>query len=246
MAYAQGAEIHLGPGQERHLPHEAWHVVQQKQGRVKPTLQTKGVPINDDSGLEREADVMGDKAWRQQSPHKAPAARTIPSVALQRVAIEPDDLNQDEYYYFVWGGKNYSAQYRGRNTQNLTFITKDPAHIFIPGKINTTWRDVDAKLPTFYDDPRDIGLSADELETNKFSKEDAEKKLEELSKAFYSKPHEIIIPDSKEGSNCYRFTINLKTGSWIDGEDLLNLIENKKSVVFCYRGSIAHSGSYIR
>jgi hypothetical protein len=104
MAYAQGAEIHLGPGQERHLPHEAWHVVQQKQGRVKPTLQTKGVPINDDSGLEREADVMGDKAWRQQSPHKAPAARTIPSVALQRVAIEPDDLNQDEYYYFVWGG----------------------------------------------------------------------------------------------------------------------------------------------
>lgn len=33
-AYAQGNHIHLGPGQERHLPHEAWHVVQQKQGRV--------------------------------------------------------------------------------------------------------------------------------------------------------------------------------------------------------------------
>jgi hypothetical protein len=61
-AYAQGSDIHLAPGQEKHLPHEAWHVVQQKQGRVKPTLQLKGVAINDDSTLEREADVMGGKA----------------------------------------------------------------------------------------------------------------------------------------------------------------------------------------
>ncbi|MBV8474375.1 MAG: DUF4157 domain-containing protein, partial [Hyphomicrobiales bacterium] len=59
LAYAQGTEIHLGPGQEKHLPHEAWHVVQQKQGRVKPTLQMKGVAINEDDGLEREADRMG-------------------------------------------------------------------------------------------------------------------------------------------------------------------------------------------
>ncbi|MEL6556561.1 MAG: DUF4157 domain-containing protein [Bacteroidota bacterium] len=63
LAYAQGTDIHLGPGQEKHLPHEAWHVVQQKQGRVKPTLQfQKGVQINDDTGLEREADVTGEKA----------------------------------------------------------------------------------------------------------------------------------------------------------------------------------------
>jgi predicted RecB family nuclease len=41
-AYAQGTEIHLGSGQEKHLPHEAWHVVQQKQGRVKPTTQLAG------------------------------------------------------------------------------------------------------------------------------------------------------------------------------------------------------------
>ncbi|USN99801.1 MAG: DUF4157 domain-containing protein [Phycisphaeraceae bacterium] len=37
QAYATGHNIHLGPGQDKHLPHEAWHVVQQKQGRVKPT-----------------------------------------------------------------------------------------------------------------------------------------------------------------------------------------------------------------
>jgi hypothetical protein len=61
-AYAQGSDIHLAPGQEQHLPHEAWHVVQQKQGRVKPTLQLKGIAINDDVGLEREADGMGQHA----------------------------------------------------------------------------------------------------------------------------------------------------------------------------------------
>ncbi|WP_299113979.1 DUF4157 domain-containing protein [uncultured Winogradskyella sp.] len=62
-AYAQGTDIHLASGQEKHLPHEAWHVVQQKQGRVKPTLQMKGkANINDDTGLEQEADKMGEIA----------------------------------------------------------------------------------------------------------------------------------------------------------------------------------------
>ncbi len=62
-AYAQGTDIHVAPGQEKHLPHEAWHVVQQKQGRVQPTKQLKGkTNINDDAGLEKEADVMGAKA----------------------------------------------------------------------------------------------------------------------------------------------------------------------------------------
>ncbi|MCB9230021.1 MAG: DUF4157 domain-containing protein [Bacteroidia bacterium] len=73
-AYAQGTDIHLGPGQEKHLPHEAWHVVQQKQGRVRPTLQMSKqsgdtdssgmgkVNVNSDVGLEKEADVMGEKA----------------------------------------------------------------------------------------------------------------------------------------------------------------------------------------
>lgn len=51
LAYAQGSDIHLGPGQERHLPHEAWHGVQQAQGRVQPTLQKKKeVPVNHTEG----------------------------------------------------------------------------------------------------------------------------------------------------------------------------------------------------
>jgi hypothetical protein len=62
QAYACGVDIHVAPGQEKHLPAEAWHVVQQKQGRVKPAMQAGGQPINDDPALEREADVMGAKA----------------------------------------------------------------------------------------------------------------------------------------------------------------------------------------
>ena len=64
LAYAQGHDIHLAPGEEQHLSHEAWHVVQQKMGLVRPTLQAKGVGINDDPGLEQEADRMGKKAAR--------------------------------------------------------------------------------------------------------------------------------------------------------------------------------------
>lgn len=101
QAFAQGADIHLAPGQERHLPHETWHVVQQAQGRVRPTAQmptlhkNDGVAINDEAGLEREADVMGARAaalahsptltTSALSPSAAPAA---PAVAQRAVGFE--------------------------------------------------------------------------------------------------------------------------------------------------------------
>ncbi|PAV12969.1 hypothetical protein ASJ81_04380 [Methanosarcina spelaei] len=65
LAYTQGINIHIAPGQERHLPHEAWHVVQQAQGRVQLTMQLKEIAMNDDVGLEKEADQMGRRAEGQ-------------------------------------------------------------------------------------------------------------------------------------------------------------------------------------
>ena len=95
LAYARGSEIHLGPSQERHLPHEAWHVAQQKQGRVRPTFQMRaGTPVNDDAGLEREADAMGLRALAEGSrdDRRAPApAKAPPSFAsapLQAVWVK--------------------------------------------------------------------------------------------------------------------------------------------------------------
>ncbi|WP_230390724.1 DUF4157 domain-containing protein [Reinekea sp. G2M2-21] len=64
-AYAQGSDIHLAAGQEQHLPHELGHVVQQMQGRVKPTMNVNGVEVNDDAGLESEATQMGEAALQR-------------------------------------------------------------------------------------------------------------------------------------------------------------------------------------
>lgn len=75
-AYAQGSDIHVAPGQAHHVPHEAWHVVQQAKGRVRPTVQmAQGVAVNDDRHLEREADVMGARAMQLGSTG-APAQLT--------------------------------------------------------------------------------------------------------------------------------------------------------------------------
>lgn len=80
VAVTQGKNIHLGPGQERHLAHEGWHVVQQMADRVKGTTTVGGVSVNDDPHLEREADVMGAEALRVGgTPH-----------ALQRMTDEDE------------------------------------------------------------------------------------------------------------------------------------------------------------
>lgn len=79
LAYAQGNDIHLGVGQEQHLPHEAWHVLQQKQGRVASNAQFVGqestpIPLihSEKSGHSQDDGItytlMSDAAyadWRQ-------------------------------------------------------------------------------------------------------------------------------------------------------------------------------------
>lgn len=56
LAYTQGTNIYIASGQEKHLMHELVHVVQQKQGIVKPTMTINGVGVNNDTALEKEAD----------------------------------------------------------------------------------------------------------------------------------------------------------------------------------------------
>lgn len=72
LAYTQGTDIHFAPGQfkpdtsagQQLLGHELAHVVQQAEGRVQPTTEIGGMPVNDNEGLEHEADVLGAKAAR--------------------------------------------------------------------------------------------------------------------------------------------------------------------------------------
>ncbi len=91
LAYTQDTEIHVGPGQEQHLPHEAWHVVQQKQGRVQTTIQgEEQVNINDDPELEQEANVMGTRAVNIFPNHTPPAAGSTTShpIAQRRPVVQ--------------------------------------------------------------------------------------------------------------------------------------------------------------
>jgi hypothetical protein len=103
-AFAQGTDIHLGPGQEKHLPHEAWHVVQQAQGRVRPTrTQFKGVAINDDAALEREADTMGARAATLREPlrdeESASSLTAQPSAMAGRAPFQLKWLDQGTSFY---------------------------------------------------------------------------------------------------------------------------------------------------
>jgi hypothetical protein len=59
--YARGNDIHIGPGQERNLPHEAWHVVQQRQGRVSPNGRSHIGLSDDPDTLATERDLLAKR-----------------------------------------------------------------------------------------------------------------------------------------------------------------------------------------
>jgi hypothetical protein len=79
-AFTRGSQIFVAPHRERHLPHEAWHVVQQKRGQARGTRRVAGSVVCDDPTLEREADAMGARAQRRGATGDAtaPLARISP------------------------------------------------------------------------------------------------------------------------------------------------------------------------
>lgn len=81
LAYTQGTDIHVAPGQEQHLPHEAWHVVQQAQGRVRNPFGS-GIVVVQDRNMEAEADHMGLRA----AAHNFPVQAAMSSSATETTA----------------------------------------------------------------------------------------------------------------------------------------------------------------
>jgi Domain of unknown function (DUF4157) len=137
-AYAQGTDIHVAPGQEKHVPHEAWHVVQQKEGRVKPTKQLKSkVNINDDVSLEKEADVMGAKAMSTGTAQRKELKKTKAAQIIQGAWVKQGNTT-------VWQEREPAGN-RFRPTGELKwkswwkprdFNEKLPVHELIPDKTN--------------------------------------------------------------------------------------------------------------
>ncbi|CAM1359266.1 hypothetical protein TPENAI_10296 [Tenacibaculum litopenaei] len=125
-AYAQGSNIYLGPGQEKHLAHEAWHVVQQKQGRVTPTRQFKEkVPINDDSGLEREADIMGAKAMEFSGNPETTQLKTT-TLNQQPIQRKPGDQYRKKKNDLIYGTYKDRLNYEPKlGAMNRAFSSMD-------------------------------------------------------------------------------------------------------------------------
>lgn len=158
-AYTQGTDIHIASGQEKHLPHEARHVVQQKQGRVKPTVQMKAeVSINDDAGLEKEADIMGAKlaySSKQAEPGQAATlnhtAKT--SQVIQGVFVQD---NQTLLWTDTVTGKVY--QQTSTMTGNRIALTAQDGESFIIGRgVDGTWNRVDQQGQVTLTPKRDRG-----------------------------------------------------------------------------------------
>ena len=107
LAYTQGTNIHVGPGQEKHLAHEAWHIVQQKQGRVKPTMQAKGVTVNNEQALEQEADVMGERATQQGIANQDTRLFAV----SQLRHIDSQNLSHTTPIQAVWINRGYGPEW---------------------------------------------------------------------------------------------------------------------------------------
>lgn len=127
LAYTQGTDIHVAPGQEKCLPHEAWHVAQQMAGRVSPTTNINGMPVNDNAALEHEADVMGEKAVRcKENGNRTGVLKnvTLKTGNVQRMPTrELIGNNGDEKEL---KGIKYKIEYSSSNIlQNPTFWFQD-------------------------------------------------------------------------------------------------------------------------
>lgn len=106
LAYTQGNQVYVGPGQEKHLRHELGHVVQQKLGQVPVTRKVNGMPVNDNPQLEAQADHFLSQGIRLPV-HEERRHRSV----IQRCSGRGDIRQQLDKDEFV-------DQYLG-NLQNL-------------------------------------------------------------------------------------------------------------------------------
>ena len=113
LAYTQGNDVHFAPGQynpgstkgQELLGHELTHIVQQREGRVRPTKQGKGLAVNDNPELEKEADVMGERAAQGKM---ADIAGIGSGVQMKGEEKESDDAPT------LSSGLDFAGLYQGR------------------------------------------------------------------------------------------------------------------------------------
>lgn len=97
LAYTRGNDIHFAPGKynpetrqgQELLGHELAHRFQNGQERVRPTTQIKGLPVNDNPGLEKQANCLGRRA-----AHFTPSASEQVGMALHPSPVSSSPVIQ--------------------------------------------------------------------------------------------------------------------------------------------------------
>lgn len=109
-AYTQGNEVYVAPGQEKHLPHELGHVVQQKRGTVRPTEELGGVPLNTDKALESGADrIAASVPVQMKTVQRAASDASLTAASWANVA------NAGVNFFNFFGG--LYTQHKNREMQ---------------------------------------------------------------------------------------------------------------------------------
>ena len=115
QAFAQGNDIHFAPGKydtnslsgQELLGHELTHVVQQNQGKTGPgNIHGKGLNINTDPALEKEADEMGKMAAQgnEITPLHSTASTSLQMKAdynFEHRILKNETLNDIALYYNI-------------------------------------------------------------------------------------------------------------------------------------------------
>ena len=143
LAYTQGTDIHVAPGQEKHLPHEAWHVAQQMAGRVSPTTSINGMPVNDNEALEHEADVMGEKAVQQKRHIESCKNTGTAYLKVVQKMIGANESEESHMYYF--NNRTYLRTEIDDNGPLKVYETTDPSfqiHIHIGSTVEKSVIDI--------------------------------------------------------------------------------------------------------
>ena len=105
LAFAQGESVHFAPGQfdpsskkgQELIGHELAHIQQQREGKVTANAQVGGAAINNDKGLEAEADRIGKAAAESSGPPIKfnKLAEQKPVDPKQHLANEPEELKAE-------------------------------------------------------------------------------------------------------------------------------------------------------
>jgi Domain of unknown function (DUF4157) len=127
IAYTRGTDIFFAPGQyqpesesgQELLGHELAHVVQQAQGRVQATKQAKGLAVNDDASLEREADELGAQAARGVRAASPQQGGLTSAATIQRRELPNDAQNITARDWTISDRENRTQRWKDACLHNL-------------------------------------------------------------------------------------------------------------------------------